>query len=159
MKVTHLKSNSEIEVIVEAVNEVDYNFITEEEYFFDWKKERRNEVFKLKFPDQNEILGLVSIKYYLTESRIEIVLIAVSCQNKGRNKVYEGIGGNLIAFVCRKAVELFGANAVVSLLAKTQLKKYYIEKYGMEDAGRQVFLFEDSLKKILNTYGKEEDGG
>jgi hypothetical protein len=152
MKITHLESKTEMKVIIELVNDLDYPLLDEEKYFFDWERERRNQVFKLKLADQDEILGLVSLIYFYRENRIEISLIAVSRENRGRNKIYDGIAGHLIAFVCRRAVGLFGVDACVSLLAKTELKNYYINYYGMIDAGPRVFLEAGPLNKLLERY-------
>lgn len=152
MKVTHLQSGQQKNVIIELVTKKDYRFITVEKYHFDWEIEKVNTVYKLKFIDNDEILGLMSLEIYPAESRIEVVLLATSIENTGKNKIYDGIAGNLIAFACREAVKLFSELACVSLTPKTELKKYYIKKYGMLDAGRQVFLELDSLYNLLKKY-------
>lgn len=50
---------------------------------------------------------------------MEIYLLAVSKESRGKNKRYEGIVGNLIAFACREAIRLYGEIACVSLISKT----------------------------------------
>jgi hypothetical protein len=80
---------------------------------------------------------------------MEIILLAASKENRGKVKKYDGIAENLIAFACREAVKLFAENACVSLYPKTELKKHYIEKYGMLNAGKQLYLEGLSLYRLL----------
>ena len=40
--------------------------------------------------------------------------------NKGRNKLYKGVAGNLVAFACKTSFEN-GFDGVVSFIAKSQL--------------------------------------
>ena len=86
------------------------------------------------------------------EARIEIRLLACSLENVGTYKIYEGITGHLIAYACRLSLKQYGADAFVSLLPKTELKRHYIEKYGMQDAGLQVFLEGSSLNLMVIKY-------
>ena len=72
MHITHVAASKKKNVIVTLVKESDYQFITDAEYHFDWELERENDVYKLKFPDDDEILGLIAIKVISEESRIEI---------------------------------------------------------------------------------------
>ncbi|MCP1995306.1 N-acetyltransferase [Flavobacterium sp. HSC-61S13] len=152
MEITHIATSGSKNVVIELVEETDYQFITAVEFHFDWVLERENNVYKLKFPDEIEILGLMSIKVFFKEMRIEIVLLAAAVKNTGTHKEYDGIVGNLIAFACRESIKLCGEYACVSLHPKTELKKYYMKKYGFENAGRQIFLEGSSLFSLLNKY-------
>lgn len=152
MEMTHASSSQKKEVEVVPVEEKDYQSITRVNYHFDWKSEKGNEVYKLKFPDDDEILGLMSVRVFMSEKRIEIVLLATSVKNTGKRKEYDGIAGNLIAFACRESVKLFDEYACVSLYPKTELKDYYIKNYGFENAGRQIFLEHRALFELLNKY-------
>ncbi len=60
--------------------------------------------------------------------------------------------GNLIAFVCKIAVNRYGNDGCVSLLPKTALKAHYIEKYEMIEGGPQVFLHPHSLYVSSNIF-------
>lgn len=44
--------------------------------------------------------------------------------NKGKNKVYHGVPGNLVAFACKTAFEK-RYDGVVAFVAKTQLIEHY----------------------------------
>jgi hypothetical protein len=139
-------------VIVEPVINEDYKAITKSNYFFDWKTEKKYNVYKLRRRDNDTILGLMSFINYIEEKRIEIKLLAVSKDNRGINKHYERIAGTLIGFACREALKHYGIEACVSLVPKTELKEHYITKYEMLDAGKQIFLEGLPLLKMLNNY-------
>ena len=152
MHITHVAASKKKNVIVTLVKESDYQFITDAEYHFDWELERENDVYKLKFPDDDEILGLIAIKVISEESRIEIILLAASVKNTGNNKEHDGIAGNLIAFTCRESIKLFGEHACVSLHPKTDLRSYYMKRYGFENGGRQIYLEGSTMFNLLAQY-------
>lgn len=152
MHVTHLKTGANKKVVIETVSYKDYKLITKKRFWFDWRTEKGNSVYKLRMEGSDDILGLMSLVYFEEEERFQINLLAVSKENRGSKKEYEGIAGNLIAFACREILKLHGINGCVSLEPKTLLKTYYIKKYGMLDAGYQVFLEGSSLLKLLSKY-------
>ncbi len=139
-------------VIVEPVISDDYKTITKKRYFFNWKTEKKYEVYKLRRTDSDTILGLISFINYAEEKRIEIKLLGVSIENRGTKKQYERIAGTLIGFACREAMKCYGIEACVSLVPKTEIKAHYIIKYEMMDAGKQIFLEGLPLLKMLNNY-------
>lgn len=139
-------------VVVEPVISDDYKRITKHRYFFNWKTERKNIVYKLRRKDNDTVLGLISLINHEKDQRLEVKLLAVSVENRGRNKQYERIAGTLIGYACREAIKYYEIKGCVSLKPKTELKKHYIVKYGMMDAGHQIFLEGVSLLKILNAY-------
>jgi hypothetical protein len=49
--------------------------------------------------------------------------------NLGRNKIYEGVGGNLVAFACKVSFQT-GFDGFVSFTAKTKLIKHYEKTLG-----------------------------
>lgn len=149
LKITHLETSTKKNVIIELITEEDFKSITKAKYFFNWKKEKENIIYKLRIDGTDEILGLMALKHFEQEERCEIKLLSVSKENRGHNKKHEGITENLIAFACREAVKKYVENACVSLFPKTELKNHYIAKYGMLDAGRQVYLEGISLFKLL----------
>lgn len=144
-------------VVIEPVTNKDYKKITKKKYFFNWKTEKKYDVYKLRRGDDDTILGLISVITEKKEKRIEIKLLAVSKENRGRNKQYERIAGTLMGYVCREAMKFYGIDGCVSLVPKTKLKKYYINQYGMMDAGKQIFLAGLPLLTILNKYEHENN--
>lgn len=150
MYIVKLINNQKHIVKVELINDQDYKQITKSRYFFNWKTEKENAVYKLVLEDN--ILGLMSLINYTSDNRIEIHLLAVSKENRGEDKQFERITGTLIAYACREAMKYYGIEACVSLVPKTDLKQHYCDKYGMLDAGWQVFLAGEPMLSILREY-------
>jgi hypothetical protein len=136
---------------IEPLTDQDNARLTKSRYFFDWKTEKENETFKLLIRGSNEILGVMSLIEH-EDRRVQINLLAVSKENRGKGKVYEGISGNLIAWACREAVKRFGGDACVSLVPKTRLKNHYKKQYGMLEAGISLFLSDEALLQILKRF-------
>lgn len=151
MAIFERANGKEYKVKIEALADRDYGKITKSRYFFDWKTEKENSVFKITLVGSDEILGLVSLIEH-NDKRIQINLLAVSKENRGKKKIYDGIAGNLIAWACREAVKQFGEDACVSLIPKTKLAKHYMKEYGMMEAGESLFLSDEPLLIILEKY-------
>ncbi|TWW01109.1 N-acetyltransferase [Chitinophaga pinensis] len=150
MLITRRETGTNEEVQITALEDKDLKKLTQSRYFFDWKKAREEgTVYKLSLVEGDDILGLISLIEVSVEKRVEIALLCVSRENKGRNKKYDTIAGCLIAFACRIALEAFGIDACVSLIPKTELKEHYKSKYNMLDGGWQMYLEGKSLKEII----------
>ncbi|WP_118976436.1 N-acetyltransferase [Taibaiella koreensis] len=155
MALIKVKTREEQKVKIVPVEEEDYKALTKKRYHFSWKSFKGHAnvaVYKLQIPGEDDILGVMALIDFPRESRIEISLLACSLENVGENKTYEGIAGNLIAYAGRLAVKRYGKNACLSLVPKTRLKKHYIDKYGMLDAGWQLFLEGKVLNDIILKY-------
>lgn len=155
MSLTEKTTNTDKPVRVGVVVDEDYKLLTKKRYFFAWKSFKfrtDTRVFKLQTYDNDDILGVMALIDFPLEKRIEINLLASSVENVGDTKIYEGIAGNLIAYACRVAVRQYGSDACVSLKPKTKLKQHYIRKYGMLDAGLQLFLEGKVLNDIIFKY-------
>jgi|SRR6218665_210507 len=152
MYVTEISTGKIHKAIIELVTDEDYKSILKSTFFFNWKTEKDLSVYKLRINSDKSILGLMSLIYNEPEKRIEIHLLAVSKKNRGKQKQFDRIAGTLIGFACREAKKHYGIDACVSFVPKTNLKKHYIQKYDMSDAGKQVFLAGLPLLRLLNEY-------
>lgn len=139
-----------IEVLL--VGNSDYKSLSKARYFFDWKEERNEEVYKLVMKGQNDILGLVSIERIPTEFRVHIRLLTVSKENVGRGKVFKKVAGNLIAHVAKIAVADYGELACVSLRPKSSIAQHYINKYNMNVTGLTLSLEVPEIIDLINQY-------
>ncbi|MGP8216514.1 MAG: N-acetyltransferase [Bacteroidia bacterium] len=139
-------------VTIEQAGKADYKRLSKEKYVFNWKKEKKHNVFKLRRTANEDILGALSLQGHEKEKRVEIRLLSVAEDSMGKNKKYERIAGTLIAYACREAVKLYGTDATVSFIPVDGLKKYYINKYNMADSGGQISLQGLPLLKIINQY-------
>ena len=153
MFLTELSSNKKLLCEIVPVAEADYRRMTKKRYAFDWKAEKLFDVYKIKIAGNDDILGLISLQYHDKEYRIQIRLIAVSAENFGKLKQFEGITGNLIAYACRVAVEKYNQLAAVSLIPKTLIRKHYMTTYGFVPAGNHLFLEKNKLKGLIKKYG------
>jgi hypothetical protein len=152
MFITEKLTGKQHEIVVELVGNEDYRRITKARYFFNWKTEQKDDVYKLRRRDNDIILGLISLANHPTDKRIEIKLLAVSIENRGKRKQYDRIAGSLIGFACKEALKHYGSEGCVSLVPKTALKKLYMSAYGMKDAGKQVYLEGLPLLTLLTNY-------
>lgn len=130
----------------------DFKDLRKDRYFFDWKIEKNQEVYKLQNKGSSDILGLVSIERIPQEWRIHIRLLTVSKENKGNEKKYDKITGNLIAFVAKIAIREFGELACVSLKPKSQIAKHYIEKYNVNTTGMTLSTEVPEIIDLINLY-------
>ncbi len=133
--------------------EVDeFNTLRKDRYFFDWKTEKNQEVYKLQLTGSSDILGLKSIERIPQEWRIHIRLLTVSKENKGNDKKYDKITGNLIVHVAKIAIREFGELACVSLRPKSQIAQHYIDKYNMNITGMTLSIEVPEIIDLINSY-------
>ena len=137
------------------VGDGDYKSLTKRRYFFDWKEEKDQVVYKLSIKNSSDILGLISIERIPEEWRIHIRLLTVSRENKGRDKLFENIAGNLITFVAKIAVREYGELACVSLKPKEAIARHYMDKYGMNRTGLTLSIEISEILDLINTYDHE----
>jgi hypothetical protein len=141
------------DVVIEAVRPSDFATLTKKRYSFNWQSLKRiSTIYKLTIKGEKNILGVMALIDYPDEMRIEIKLLASSIENQGRKKKYDRIAGCLIAFACDLSAKKYFENACVSLVPKTALFNHYKQKYYMAWSGRQLFLDNASLDKIVNEY-------
>jgi hypothetical protein len=136
MTVVDVRTGESYEISISPVTKTEYGSLSKQQFWFNWKAEIDFDVFKLRIKGSDDILGLISLESIESESRIEIRLLAVSKENRGKNKKFDKIAGNLIAFAGIQAIKKFGEWACISLVPKTELIEHYQVKYFMIQAGR-----------------------
>lgn len=117
---------------------------------FNWKYELENEineVYKLTIiGNLNIIQGLLSIKR--ESDHIFMNLLENAPFNRGRNKLYEGVAGNLVAYACKLSFQL-GFEGFLSFTSKTTLVKHYEATLGAFHIGRNRMIIPTHSAKIL----------
>lgn len=142
---------------VSLLNKSDLKLITKKNgWLFSWKNEYKQpdrDVYKLTIRGNSDIIqGLVSITE--REDHIYMHLIESATFNLGQNKVYVGVPGNLVAFVCRMSFHR-GFEGYVSFTAKTQLIEHYEKTLGAKNVGGHLMVMNtDAALKLLNKYFK-----
>ena len=123
---------------------------------FNWKSEldnEVNEVFKLTIVGNTNIIqGLLSIRR--ESDHIFMNLLENAPFNLGKNKLYEGVAGNLVAYACKLSFQL-GFEGFVSFTAKTKLIKHYEESLGAYYfGGHKMIIPTHSAKNLTSKYFK-----
>ena len=117
---------------------------------FNWKSELDNdinEVYKLTIVGNPHIIqGALSIRREY--DHIFMNLLENAPFNIGRQKLYEGVAGNLVAFACKLSFQ-FGFDGFVGFTAKTKLIEHYIDTLGAYHFGKQRMIIETHAAKFL----------
>ncbi len=154
MFIVHGVSGEKHGSVIEPVMAADYKAIKKDKKRFpnfDWGKEKKNEVYKLRRKDSEEILGLLSLTDIKDERWIKINLLESSDENVGSGKQYNNIAGCLLAFACRLAF-LKGYDGVVALHPKTDLVQHYIKYYGFKIAGTHLYTELKNSEVLIRKY-------
>lgn len=152
MKVTQVATGQRLEVKIKLVEPTDLSKYNQKRYFFDWSTECDFEVYGLSLSNSDDLLGLISIEDIPEECRIHIRLLTVSFENKGKNKAFDHVAGNLIAFVAKLALRKNGHYACVLLRPKSAIAKHYITKYKMRVTGLSMSLEIPELTDLIKEY-------
>lgn len=152
MKIVETSTGKEYLIEIEPVKNNEFKNLTKERYFFDWKTERNQEVYKLRIKGTQDALGLVSFERIPEEWRLHIRLLTVSKENKGRGKQFDRIAGNLITHVAKLALLEYGELACVSLRPKSQIARHYIETFKMNVTGITLSLEVPGMLDLIKLY-------
>ena len=123
--------------------------IKKKDWVFDWIKEIKNEakeVYKLTtIRNPGIIQGLISFEN--KGDHIFMHLIETAKFNKGKNKMYFGVPGNLVAFACKQSFDKGYAGYLV-FESKSALIKHYEESLGATHfKGLRMMIETPSAKK------------
>lgn len=123
---------------------------------FNWKQELDNnsrEVFKLTITNNPAIIqGIIS--FSIKPDYIYMELVESAPFNLGRNKLYEGVPGNLVAFACKVSFQ-HGFDGFVSFTAKTKLIEHYEKTLGAYHFGNQLMIIHTgAAQHLIDKYFK-----
>jgi hypothetical protein len=155
MKIINTSTGEKQSVEILPVEIDEFKTLRKDRYFFDWQIEKNKEVYKLQIKGSSDILGLVSIERIFEEWRIHIRLLTVSKENKGNEKKFDRIAGNLIAYVAKIAIREYGELACVSLRPKSQIAQHYIDKYNMNITGMTLSIEVPEIINLINLYDND----
>ena len=142
---------------ITRLNKGDVKAIKKSDWVFDWKHEYRtskNEVYKLSTVNNPTIIqGLLSIED--KDDHIFMHLIESAKFNKGKDKIYLGVPGNLVAFACKVSLDK-GYDGYVAFDSKTVLIEHYKETLGATHLIRQrMFVDPIAAYRLISRYFKE----
>ena len=121
---------------------------------FDWKiefKQPARDVYKLTIVNNQSIIqGLISLE--VKYDHVYMHLVENAPFNKGKTKIYAGVPGNLVAFVCKLSFQR-GNEGNVSFFSKTQLVQHYIDTLGATHFGGRIMIIDtNAALKLINKY-------
>jgi hypothetical protein len=134
----------------------DAKLISKKDWLFDWKSEivdKSKEVFKLSTVNNPSVIqGLISIEEKL--DHIFMHLVESASFNRGKEKMYLGVPGNLVAFACKISSER-GHEGFVAFDSKTILIKHYQETLGaIQLRGQRMYLDDKAAQRLIYQYFK-----
>ncbi len=123
---------------------------------FNWKAELEDntrEVYKLTITNNpNIIQGLLS--FTIQPDHVYMDLLESAPFNRGKNKLYEGIAGNLVAYACKVSFQR-GFDGYISFTSKTKLIDHYVKSLGAIHFGRQLMIINTiAANNLINKYFK-----
>ena len=117
---------------------------------FNWKTEfddLKKEVYKLTIVNNNHIIqGLLSIT--IEQDHVFMNLLESAPFNIGKQKIYEGVAGNLVAYACKISFQR-GFDGYVAFTAKTRLIEHYEKSLGAVHFKNQRMIIETQAARIL----------
>lgn len=143
----------------EVVRLTTFSRLIANDWVFDWQHELlqvNHEIFKLiTRKDPSIIHGLISIT--LEDDHVMVQLIESSLFNKGKDKLFSGVAGNLMAFACKSSFEK-GFGSYVVFVAKTKLIEHYEKSLGAKRLyGNRMFLDSTAACALVRSYFKDFD--
>ena len=130
--------------------------IKEADWQFNWQKELKDktkEVYKLTTVNNPTIIqGVLSIED--KQDHVFMHLIESAKFNKGKDKVYFGVPGNLVAYACKVSIEK-GYEGFLAFDAKSVLIKHYQESlHATHFRGLRMFIETSAALKLISQYFK-----
>lgn len=124
------------------------------EWLFDWEAEldlKNREVYKLTTVNNPKIIhGLLCLEG--KSDHIFIHLIESANFNKGTNKIYLGVAGNLFAFACKLSFEK-GYEGYVAFDSKSALIEHYKKILGATHfKGQRMYIETVNALKLIKKY-------
>ena len=142
---------------VSRLTKTDLKQITKKSgWAFNWKSElddNTREVYKLTISNNpNIIQGILSLT--IEPDHIYMDLLESAPFNRGRNKIYEGVAGNLVAYACKVSFQN-GFDGYLSFTAKTKLIDHYIKTLDAYHFGGHLMIINTiAANKLIDKYFK-----
>ena len=142
---------------ITLISREDLKLITKTKgWLFNWKeefKEPARDIYKLTIVNNPKVIqGLVSLE--VKQDHVYMHLVESAPFNKGKNKMYSGVPGNLVAFACKLSFQR-GHEGNVSFLSKNQLIEHYQNSLGAKHfSGRIMIIETPSALKLIDKYFK-----
>ncbi len=156
--VVNVFTGDSFETQITPLTKTDLKTVTKKNgWSFNWTyelKQTDREVHKLTIENNSAIIqGLVS--FSVRADHVFMHLVESAPFNIGRNKVYEGVPGNLVAFACQVSFKN-GLQGFVSFVSKTKLIDHYVKSLGAYHFGGHLMVIStDAAQALVNKYFKD----
>lgn len=148
--IENTRSGEVFDTEIIRLSKLDLKLIKKSDWLFDWKSEFKspnNEVYRLTTVNNPTIIqGLLSIED--KEDHVFMHLIESTKFNKGKEKLYLGVPGNLVAYACKVSKEK-GYEGYVAFDSKTALISHYRQTLGATHLIRQRMFVDPIAADIL----------
>ncbi len=148
-------SGDSFQTEINGISKADLNQITKKTgWKFNWTAEFKmadRKIYKLTIKGNSKIIqGVASISDY--NDHFYLHLVESAPFNFGKNKLYEGVPGNLFSFACKQSLEK-GYEGFVSFQSKTQLINHYEKSLGaVHVGGHKMIIFPHAAKRLIRKY-------
>lgn len=136
--------------IIQKASPADRHLIKRSDWLFDWHREIANnkrEVYRLMIEHNPDIIqGLVSFQD--KGDHVYMHLIESATFNRGSNKTFLGVPGNLIAYGCKLSFDR-GYDGFVAFTAKTALVEHYVKMLGAHVIHGTLMHLDSAAARIL----------
>jgi len=142
---------------ISRLTKVDLKTVTKKiGWNFDWRYELNQndrDVYKLTIVNNPSVIqGLLS--FIIKTDHVYMHLLESAPFNIGKNKIYNGVPCNLVAFACKVSFQQ-GNDGFVSFQSKTKLIKHYEKTLGAyRFGGNNMVIPTDSAQKLIDKYFK-----
>jgi len=153
--IEHLESGLSFDTQVVPIERADLKLVLKKNrWLFDWRSEWKRpdtEVYKLVAVDSPDVIqGIISL--IDKKDHVNMSLIETAPHNYGKNKVYLGVAGNLVAYACLMAFEK-GYDGNIAFMAKTALIEHYERTLGaIHFGGGLMIIRQVAANHLCKTY-------
>lgn len=150
-------SGDSFQTEISTLKKSDLKIVTKKNgWNFNWRIEFNDltkEVYKLTIIHNPDIIqGLLSIT--IESDHIFMNLLESAPFNIGKNKLYEGVAGNLVSYACKVSFQR-GYEGFVAFTAKTNLIKHYEKTLGaFHFKNGRMIIPTESARKLVEMYFK-----
>ena len=145
----HLHSNESYPVSFLLLQPYDVRAMSHWDEAFDWSVyfgKPRIEAYKMVVTGNDEIQGAIALER--RHDHVYIHLIESAPHNRRIDKVFDYIGEHLIAFGCKRSMDL-GQDGFVAFQAKTKLISYYERNMQAQHIRNGYMIISDTVAKRL----------
>lgn len=157
-----VKSGKVLDTVYSGATQGELKQLSKEGWLFDWtdKNLAGSEIIKLQLGGKDDIEGLIAIEDMKGSYAYHVSLAESAPHNRGKEKVYNGVGGHLFAIAAQKSMEA-GYGGFLCFEAKNEdLVKYYSEMLGAQLIGGvheyRMIVDESKAQELLDKYTLRE---